>query len=273
MRLPDPAPISFDRSRSISACARQLRWIHIVSTASLLRIALQTDAAAYEAYEQAIGDPRVGARDGWSAATVRRWRVATIAAALAWGVRPRSGTAGLATIASGAMLQRSVIDAHRPMFSYTNHVLGFLSFAWLGFRGPRSAHAAESLRAMELYVGAIYMQSALAKLLHGGRKWVTNGSTVRVALSELGRDRAVRTLHRAGLERVIASSTVALELSVLPWIGLSTTTGLRRGLAAALSLFHGGLKTTIDISFWHLWVHAVALLAPRPCGCPGGVGR
>lgn len=238
---------------------------------SALRIAHACRPERYERYG-AFAKPEIGASHNWSHERLKSSKTATITAGLLWLLFPRSRSASAAFVLASFRLQRETVRFHKPLFNYTWHAPISAAIEALGLarRNTNEAPVA-ALRALELYQASIYTQAGLAKLRDGGPSWVTEGSTIRVALSELGHPRAWPLIANKPAVRVLAAGTVACELMVLP-IVLVGGTNLRRCLAVTLLTFHGGIKAVLNISFWHLWWQFVpALLWNRPEG--RGLGR
>ncbi|MGL5829101.1 MAG: hypothetical protein ACRC0L_05975 [Angustibacter sp.] len=245
----------------------QIRLAQASTVVSTLRILKTNDPKTYARY-QTFAKPALGAGSKWTPHRLRLLRPLVGVSGLWWLINPASRPASVAFVASSAAFQAETIRFHKPLWSYTNHIQTLSAIEALTLTGsakssPSSSGGAEdALRVMEVYLSSIYAQAAAAKLIHGGTSWVTRASTLRASLSELGRPPFRRLIPRRRLAQIVAGSSLLAEAAALPLavIGGPRT---RAALGAGIAGFHGGIKATLDISFWHLWWHLTPLLATR----------
>jgi hypothetical protein len=105
---------------------------------------------------------------------------------------------------------------------------------------------------MQLYVGVLYFQSGLSKLLDGGVGWFTSGDTVYALMVYQDIPLAQPLLQHRWLFSVAGVCVGLLEFFFLPLLLLRPR--LRPWLGGAAALFHLVLYLTVKISFWHLAV-------------------
>ncbi|MER7916498.1 MULTISPECIES: hypothetical protein [unclassified Streptomyces] len=186
----------------------------------------------------------------------------------AWMLGARHPAVKITANASFALLQRQVVDLDDSLYSYNSHLnlfLGLLSLvddtAEPGSPYTDEEYAAALLMAMQAYYAAMYLQSGLAKLNTVGWKW-TQGRTLRGAWAELGTATGKR-LSAKSPELARAASTGALlyELAFAP--ALVTMWKHKALLGLSSAAFHGTVKSTMNISFWHLsWFSMPLFTAP-----------
>ncbi|KUH36407.1 MULTISPECIES: hypothetical protein [Streptomyces] len=167
---------------------------------------------------------------------------------------------------SFGLLQHQVVRLDRTLWSYNSHLNIFLGLLSLvedierdGDQDSAAAYATALLAAMQSYYAAMYLQSGLAKVLTVGWKW-TRGSTLRGAWAELGTPLG-KQLSAVGPNPARAASTGALVYE-LPFAPLMLAAWRLRWLLGLSSAgFHGAVKATMSISFWHLSWYSVPLFA------------
>ena len=249
----------------------QLRLSQIVTILGTARILRTNNPRTYEQYS-AFAHPVLGASSGWTPARLRGLRPVTALAGAWWLLRPSSRLASAAFVTSSTLFQAETVRFHRPLWSYTNHLqvlsaLEALVLAGPGCEGRRprgfwGSTPDDVLRVMELYLAWIYGQAAASKMIHGGIAWVTSASTLRASLSELGRPPCRRLIRRQWLMQMLAGGSLLAEAGVLPLVVVGGRR-IRAAVGAGIAGFHGGIKATLNISFWHLWWHLTPLLAAR----------
>jgi hypothetical protein len=174
--------------------------------------------------------------------------------------------------ASFFAVQRHLVAFHSELWSYTANLNLFLALlSSMDSRGslappeadrPSAELASAAVAALQLYYAAMYTQSGISKVYASGWKWM-DGRTIRASWAEMGTGLGKR-LGRADRRVAMAASvgTVAFEVAFLP--ALLAGWRRRRLLGAAAIGFHGSVKATMDISFWHHAWYAVTLLLLPP---------
>ncbi|GAA1375566.1 hypothetical protein GCM10009612_72520 [Streptomyces beijiangensis] len=202
-------------------------------------------------------------------------RVAAVTSTAAWALGAESRIVKLTANATFAVLQKYVVDFNKDLWSYNSHLnifLGLISLADTSSRGEAADspdHAAQestavaALMALQAYYAWVYLQSGLSKVVASGWSW-THGSTLRGAWGELGtpagKKLAVSDIRWA---RAASVATIIFELGFAP--ALLTGWRYRQSLGASSAAFHGAIKATMNISFWHLsWFSAPLFVLPRP---------
>ncbi|MFI9325487.1 hypothetical protein ACIGXI_37715 [Kitasatospora aureofaciens] len=192
-------------------------------------------------------------------------RAVAAVSAGAWALGAGHPAVRVAANVSFGLLQRQVVRLDRALWSYNSHLnvfLGLLSLVDDVERdGDRDAagYATAVVAALQSYYAAMYLQSGLAKVVTVGWKW-TRGSTLRGAWAELGTPLGKR-LSAVEPSPARAASTLALvyELAFAPLMLVAWPH--RRLLGLSSAAFHGAVKATMDISFWHLSWYSVPLFA------------
>lgn len=175
-------------------------------------------------------------------------------------------------VAAGAFIGTSAYVAHfHPRFwNYNSHLSLFVAAAAAADLrepavGSRSQTATQlqslAIASMQLGTATIYSQAGLSKILHGGKDWVTTGSTVKGALILLGTPAGVEVSRHDQLMRLVAAATVVGETAVLPLVIARWQN--RRLIGAAAIGFHLLTRRYLGISFWHLWwLHPALFVLP-----------
>lgn len=111
----------------------------------------------------------------------------------------------------------------------------------------------------QVFVGLIYFQAGLSKLVNSGLYWA-KGDTIEIysAILRSGIGREVLNIPYASF--VFGISTIVLELGFLP--ALFIFWRYRAVLATIMIIFHIGIYIVIGISFWPLWILFFALFFP-----------
>lgn len=195
---------------------------------------------------------------------LRRLALATVAA---WTLGVESKALKFAANASFAALQRHVARFDQRAWNYNSNLNVYLLLLSLTDsrgrpEGPPAEMNSAVLRAMRLYYGCVYVQSGLSKLLLSGPGWV-DGRTLRGSWAELGtRTGKWLSTRPRGVAAVASVLTLGFELG---FPAAQLLLRKRPHLVGLASLaFHGTVKATMDISFWHHAVHALPLFVLPP---------
>ncbi|MFJ9762447.1 hypothetical protein ACIRUY_01405 [Streptomyces erythrochromogenes] len=201
-------------------------------------------------------------------------RVLAATSAAAWALGNDHPAVKITANASFALLQRYVVAFHEDLWSYNSHLnvfLGALSLTRssgdsVSSPGASQAHSA-LLAALQAYYAAMYLQSGISKFVGAGWKW-TGGSALHGAWGELGTHLGKRLAsHGGSLPRALSTATLAYELAFVPVLLLAWRRRALLGLSSAA--FHGAVKATLDISFWHLsWFSAPLFVVPASLAEP-----
>ncbi|MFH9086715.1 hypothetical protein [Streptomyces sp. NPDC017673] len=203
--------------------------------------------------------------------TYEALRYVAAASTGAWMLGARHPAVKLTANASFALLQRQVVDLDDSLYSYNSHLnvfLGLLSLvddtAEHGGTDTDQEYAASLLLAMQAYYAAMYLQSGLSKLTTVGWKW-TRGRTLRGAWAELGTPAGKRlSASSPALARAASTGALLYELAFAPALVAMWKHKALLGLSSAA--FHGTVKATMNISFWHLsWFSMPLFTAPARC--------
>lgn len=209
-----------------------------------------------------------------TARRVRTLKALTLAAVGTWtaGIAPR--TSGAVATGAFALLNREVAYGLPGFASYTSHLNIMLAtlaasdtHRRLSLARPRPdtprqvrLRAAQTALA-QLFVATVYTQSGLSKLLHAGSHWIKDATTLRHALALYGTPTGRALSRQEALMPVLSAAAVAFEAGFLP--ALVLVPGARPLLGLSALAFHGTVKKTMDISFWHLaWLNAPLFLDP-----------
>ncbi|MEV5882445.1 hypothetical protein AB0L74_06940 [Streptomyces sp. NPDC052020] len=251
--------------------ADRLLLCRLTTGAAVLRTVWHLPPGRFLADYQPLVDQAAGKRgSGWTLHPLAYEALRCVAAAStgAWMLGAKHPAVKITANASFALLQRRVVALDDSLYSYNSHLnvfLGLLSLlddsAEPGSRNPHEEYAAALLTAMQAYYATMYLQSALAKLTAVGWRWA-RGRTLRGAWAELGTPTGKR-LSAMSPELARAASTAALlyELAFAPALVVLWKRKALLGLSSAA--FHGAIKATLDISFWHLsWFSVPLFTAP-----------
>lgn len=162
--------------------------------------------------------------------------------------------------------------ADRP-WSYNTHLLFFLlmfccvetprEWGVSGDASPASLRNAESqsflLFFMRLFVGMIYFQAGLAKLLESGSGWFLSGQTAWSMTALQGTALGKELCRFPWMFPLGSIATGFFELSFLFFFPFRRIYGW---LTFAALGFHFMLWATLGISFWHVAVFVPALFGP-----------
>lgn len=187
----------------------------------------------------------------------------------AWTLGAEHKAVKCAANVSFAAVQRHVAQFDQRAWNYNSNLNVYLLLLSLtDTRGgeardqPDPAVASAVLRAMRLYYGCVYFQSALSKLVLSGPAWA-DGRTLRGSWAELG-TRTGKWLSTKPMGVAVAASALALGFE-LAFPAAQVLLRRRPQLVGLASLgFHASVKATMDISFWHHAVHAVPLFVAPP---------
>ena len=108
-----------------------------------------------------------------------------------------------------------------------------------------------------LYIGILYFQAGLSKLIHGGVDWVLTGRTLRQFSFFLGQNQLKFLMNKIYVSEFFSLLTIIVELSVIFFI---IRPNKHKYLAILLITFHLSIYLVMDISFWHLVVFYPVLL-------------
>ncbi|MER5382401.1 hypothetical protein ABT040_19330 [Streptomyces sp. NPDC002688] len=201
-------------------------------------------------------------------------RVVAAASTAAWALGSDHPAVKIAANGSFALLQRYVVAFHEDLWSYNSHLNVFLGALSLTRPVDDSAPASSAdrstsalLAALQAYYACMYLQSGMSKFVGAGWKW-TEGSALHGAWGELGtRLGKYFAAERPELPPVLSKATVAYELAFAPLLLLAWHRRSLLGLSSAA--FHGAVKVTLDISFWHLsWFSAPLFVVPTSVARP-----
>ncbi len=193
--------------------------------------------------------------------------------------------AGLVTRASNlvAALSFLALNAYVARFApepwgYTTH-LNFFLFATCAVdtgralsldalrRAPRPPTPLERETAsfvvafMQLFVGVLYWQSGVSKLLRVGPEWFLTGRTLWVFTVAEGTDFGRALTRWPWLFRAGTLSAGAFELGFLLLVPFRRA---HAALALSALAFHGATLALLGISFWHLSLLVPLLFWPLP---------
>lgn len=126
----------------------------------------------------------------------------------------------------------------------------------------RRRSSAIVLVSMQLFVGVIYFQAGLAKLVAVGPSWYTTGRTLEVSLIRQGSAAGLWLAQFPLIVRKLSLMTGAFELSFLPLLMFKR---LHAILAAVAIVFHLSCYVLLGISFWQLWLLYLPLFGPYGC--------
>ncbi|MFF4704389.1 hypothetical protein ACWC4D_09975 [Streptomyces sp. NPDC001288] len=186
----------------------------------------------------------------------------------AWMLGARHPAVKVTANASFALLQRQVVDLDDSLYSYNSHLNVFLCLLSLaddtaepGSTDVDQEYASALLLAMHAYYAAMYLQSGLSKLTSVGWKW-TQGRVLRAAWAELGTPAGKRlSASSPALARGASTGALLYELAFAPALVAMWERKALLGLSSAA--FHGTVKATMNISFWHLsWFSVPLFTAP-----------
>ncbi|ONI91304.1 hypothetical protein ALI22I_09600 [Saccharothrix sp. ALI-22-I] len=199
-------------------------------------------------------------------------RVTAVLSTTAWALGVDHPAVKLCANVSFGVLQKRVVDFHPELWTYNSHLNAFL--ALLSVTEARAAEddefASTTLAALQSSFACVYLQSGLAKLIGSGPSWLRGGTT-RAAWGELGTPLGKRLATSDPWIAALASAgTVAFEFGFAPALVLAWRRRALAGLASVL--FHGTVKATMDISFWHLAWFAGPLFSV-PDSVTAGIAR
>ncbi len=111
-----------------------------------------------------------------------------------------------------------------------------------------------------IYIGCLYFQAGLSKLIYGGTEWISTGRTLTQFTYFIGTDMGKLLLSLDHFPQIVSFGTVMLELSIIFIIFFKK---FRPVLGIVLILFHTGIYLTMNILFWHLIFLYPALFFPE----------
>ncbi|MEV7185436.1 hypothetical protein [Kitasatospora sp. NPDC093102] len=214
----------------------------------------------------------------------------------AWMLGARHPAVKIAANGSFALLQRQLVALDDDAYNYNSHLNVFLALLSLADE-PGSAvagavtgavagtgaavdaeyradpeyteYASAVLTALQAYYATMYLQSGISKLVKVGWRW-TEGRTLRAAWAEVGTPAGKRLAAMdPGLAKAASTAALVYELAFAPLLVAAWRHKELLGLSSAA--FHGAVKATMGISFWHLsWFSVPLFAAPdeavRRCG-------
>jgi hypothetical protein len=145
-----------------------------------------------------------------------------------------------------------------PFWNYNTHLNFFLFGMGWGETAPR--YRAAVLNGMRLFIGWLYFQAGLSKLLFAGPAWALTGRTLFTYALVLEGPLGGWVAHHPALSPWLAVLGLGFELVFLPLLVLGVS---RRALGGAGLLFHLGIWLVLGISFWHLCLLYPALFLMR----------
>lgn len=149
------------------------------------------------------------------------------------------------------------LDCLHNGFGFVNaqiHVIWFS--AAMIFATKDKENCSLIFRFCELIVVLAYIQSGLNKVLIGGLAWLTEGTTLQIALVRQGQDAGQWLAQQSPFMPVLASASVALELAFLLYYQIKPA---RKFLLASAVMFHLGTLILLGIDFFHLWIFAASV--------------
>jgi hypothetical protein len=115
---------------------------------------------------------------------------------------------------------------------------------------PKKKEVSSTMLASTIfYVGTLYFQAGISKVIFGGWEWVSTGNTVSQFSFFIGTSFGKWLVSIPGFAQLISGFSILVEISVLPLIFIRS---LYRQLGVFLILFHLGILIVMGISFWHL---------------------
>ncbi|MFF4139490.1 hypothetical protein ACFY1B_50920 [Streptomyces mirabilis] len=193
-----------------------------------------------------------------------------------WGAGVRSAPVTVCANLAFGLAQKHVVDFHPKAWNYNSHLNAFLALLSAVERaggrhrtggpagspegGADAQFESAALAVLQLYYATMYFQSGLAKLRVGGPGWA-DGRTLRASLAEHGNavGKRLSTLPRPVHA---ATATGALAFELLFPLALLALQDRKAVLALASLGFHGAVRATMGISFWHHAVFALPLFVP-----------
>ncbi|CAN5619547.1 hypothetical protein BH11BAC2_BH11BAC2_15840 [soil metagenome] len=103
---------------------------------------------------------------------------------------------------------------------------------------------------IQLYIGVLYFQAFLSKMIFAGMNWFIEGNTIRANIIFSGTEIGKQISIHSHLFAFFGICTMLIEFSILPLIFFR-----KYFLAGLLGiLFHLSTWIFLDISFWFLWL-------------------
>ncbi|MFJ6722352.1 hypothetical protein [Streptomyces sp. NPDC091259] len=201
-------------------------------------------------------------------------RMVAAASTAAWALGADHAAVKITANVSFAVLQRYVVAFHEDLWSYNSHLNVFLAALSLapptagsGADGLTPQTASALLASLQMYYAAMYLQSGISKFVGAGWKW-SEGSALHGAWGELGtRLGKYLAAKYPALPPTASKATLIYELAFVPLLFAAWHRRHLLGLSSAA--FHGTVKATLDISFWHLsWFSAPLFSVPRSVARP-----
>lgn len=153
-----------------------------------------------------------------------------------------------------------VLDFLHNGFGFVNaqiHVIWFAGILLFAHGSDLKARASFCYRFCELVVVMAYIQSGFNKLRIGGLSWMSQGTTLQIALLRQHKAAGQYLAEFSRLMPALASLSVLLELSFLLYYFAPK---LRKSLLFAAVSFHIGTFIFLGIDFFHLWIFATSLI-------------
>lgn len=145
-------------------------------------------------------------------------------------------------------------------WNYNTHLSFFLLILTVSYFSEKTKYnsliSSFSISFPIFYVGCLYFQSGLSKLIYGGVDWIITGRTVLQFSYFLGTDLGRYVLAIPNAAQTISFFSILIELSVIFLIFFPK---LYKIIGVLMICFHLGIKLTMNISFWHLIILFPAL--------------
>ena len=166
-----------------------------------------------------------------------------------------------------------LFDVWHNGFGFINvqiHAIWFAGFMALTggpkTRGKRDeALGSLAFRMAELTVVLAYVQAGIGKLMIGGLPWITEGSTLQIALMRQSMPLGMSLAQHSAIMPWLSAFSVGFELLFVLYYFVRP---LRFPLLLTGILFHIGTYALLGIGFFHLWVFSLSaiLYAPEAIG-------
>ena len=147
-------------------------------------------------------------------------------------------------------------------WNFNTH-LNFFLIAVTGYQFAKKSNQNASivLSFFYLFVGFLYFQAGLSKVLVSGLQWAIEGSTLIQFTLLQGTEFGKYFVKIKYIPQIISGMTILLELLILPWIILNKN---YKYLFVVLTSMHIGIYAVMGISFWHLTILFPFLFTPLP---------
>ena len=147
-------------------------------------------------------------------------------------------------------------------WNFNTHLNFFLiAVTVFQFSPKKEKHASATIAFFYLFVGFLYFQAGMSKVLVSGVSWITEGTTLSQFTLLQGTTFGKWLVQHQLVPQIMSGSALLIELIILPWIILN------RGyqyLFILLTSLHIGIYAVMGISFWHLIILFPFLFTPLP---------